>query len=387
MKYIFFDTTWNQLLRVGNLVARYMKENADIQTYGLVFETSGKIDFSRGNQFFDDSFMTTKIIEIKNYISIIKPDVVVFAQNTIPDLGAIYFAQKIGARVVMLQHSLLYDGATLNNVRIGEIVAALKMIPKTLCYFNIMRIMCHEDRKSFLKLIFRIVRERHNVTTTIQNFFNPPLRGEYAFVIGSHWVDFYHDNYGYDKNNIYIMGNHDLDDFDDKPIEKAICYIPSVHVEDGKVKKKVFDDYLRSLKEAIPEGVKMYVKLHPRSNKQLYVNILGEDKIVYLTGKEMPYVDIYIGHNSSLLLKALLISSKLILWGFKEEKDLFFKDFAYAVCNDGETLKHALASALAENGAGKENNIEKISFKNPEGAFKYCGKRLMALYQNLTPNV
>ena len=80
--------------------------------------------------------------------------------------------------------------------------------------------------------------------------------------------------------------------------------------------------------------------------------------------------------------KALQISGKLILWGFKEEKDLFFKDFAYAVCHDGETLKKAVADALAEEGTGKKSDIEKFSCRNPEGAFKYCANKMLELYEN-----
>ena len=383
MKYLFFDTTWSQLLRVGNLVSAHMKESAGVETYGLVFETSGKtFDPSKDSQSFNDYLVTTRIGEVEDYINKIRPEVVVFAQNTIPDLGAIYFSQQIGAKVVMMQHSLLYDGATLNNVRIGEIYAALKMASKTLSYFNIMRVLCKKEGKSFVGLVAKIIKEKENVTTTVQNYFNPPLRGECAFVIGSHWIDYYHDNYGYDKDKIYIMGNHDLDDLVEKPIEKAICYIPSVHVEDGKVQRPVFDAYLKCLKEAIPDGVKMYIKLHPRSNKQIYVDTLGEENVIYLTGKDMPYVDTYIGHNSSLLSKALQISGKLILWGFKEEKDLFFKDFAYAVCNDGESLKKAVASALSEEGTGKKNDIERFSSRNPEGAYKYCANKVLELYNS-----
>ena len=382
-KFLFFDTTWNQILRVGSLVSKEMKETGgNVPIYGLVFETSGKsIDPSKDTQYFDDYLVTTSIHEVEAYINKIRPDVVVFAQNTTPDLGAIYFAQKTGARIIMMQHGLLYDGASLNNVRLGEIFAAIKMAKKTLSYFNIMRVICRKEGKSFIKLVKNIISEKENVTTTIQNYFNPPLRGECAFVIGEHWRDYYHDSYGYDKDNIYVMGNHDLDDLDMKAeIENTICYIPSVHVEDGKVQKDVFDDYLKCLKASIPVGTKMYVKLHPRSNKKLYTDILGENNIIYISGKELPYVNTYIGHNSSLLSKALQISGKLILWGFKEEKELFYKDFAYAVCHDGEALKQAVAKALVDNGNGRKNDIERFSYRNPMGAYKYCAIKILELY-------
>lgn len=382
-KILFFDTTWNQILRFGNLISKDIKELTVAKTYGLVYETSGKMfDPSRDVHSFDDYLVTTKISAVEDYINKINPEIVVFAQNTTPDLGAIYFSQKVGAKIVMLQHGLLYDGASLNNVRWGEIFAALMMAKKTLGYFNIMRVMCKRDGKSFLSLIAKIIKEKENVTTTVQNFFNPALRGECAFVIGSHWVDFYHESYGYPKEKIYIMGNHDVDDLEDgRDLEDAICYIPSVHVEDGKVQLNVFNEYLENLKASIPEGTKMYIKLHPRSNKKIYTDILGEENIEYVTSKELPYVKTYIGHNSSLLSKALQISGKLILWGFKEEKDLFYKDFAFAVCHDGESLKKAVKDALAGEEIEGRKDITAYSYKNPIGAFRYCSNKIVELYK------
>ncbi len=382
-KILFFDTTWNQILRFGNLISKDIKELTGAKTYGLVYETSGKMfDPSRDVHSFDDYLVTTKISAVEDYINKINPEIVVFAQNTTPDLGAIYFSQKVGAKIVMLQHGLLYDGASLNNVRWGEIFAALMMAKKTLGYFNIMRVMCKRDGKSFLSLIAKIIKEKENVTTTVQNFFNPPLRGECAFVIGSHWVDFYHESYGYPKEKIYIMGNHDVDDLEDgRDLEDAICYIPSVHVEDGKVQLNVFNEYLENLKASIPEGTKMYIKLHPRSNKKIYTDILGEENIEYVTSKDLPYVKTYIGHNSSLLSKALQISGKLILWGFKEEKDLFYKDFAFAVCHDGESLKKAVKEALAGEEIEGRKDITAYSYKNPIGAFRYCSNKIVELYK------
>ena len=382
-KFLFFDTTWNQILRIGSLVSKEMKESdCNIMTYGLVFETSGKyIEPSKDKHYFDEYLVTTSIYDVETYINKIKPDVVIFAQNTTPDLGAIYFARKSGAKIVIMQHGLLYDGASLNNVRIGEILAAIKMTKKTLSYFNIMRVMCKKENKSFAKLIKQIVSEKENVTTTVQNYFNPPLRGECAFVIGEYWRDYYHFNYGYDKAHIYVMGNHDLDELDlNTEIEDAICYIPSVHVEDGKVQKNVYDEYLKCLKASIPSDIKLYIKLHPRSNRQLYTDILGEENIIYVSGNELPYVNIYIGHNSSLLSKALQISGKLILWGFKEEKELFYKDLAYAVCHDADTLKDAISMALTDKSNGRKNDIERFSYRNPIGAYNYLASKLLEIY-------
>lgn len=381
MKFLFFDTTWNQILRVGNLVVKEMKEATTVECYGLVYETSGKqVTPEKDTHFFDGFFVTTNVYEIESFINQIHPEVVVFAQNTIPDLAAILYSQKIGAKIAMMQHGLLYDGASLNNVRIGEIFAALAKAKKTFDYFNILRVMCKHEGKSFFNAIANIISEKTNVTRTIQNFFTPPLRGDVAFVIGQHWVNFYHDSYGYNKKDIYIMGNHDVDDLEDREVENAICYIPSVHVEDGHVSASVFEDYLLCLVKAIPEDQKFYIKLHPRSNRAMYEKAFSGRNVNIISGKELPYVRLYIGHNSSLLSKALQISGNLILWGFKEEKELFYKDFALAVCYDGDNLKKSVIDAILNNNGSKKQDIEQFSYKNPIGAYKYCALKLLDLY-------
>lgn len=379
-KILFYDTTWNQLLRVGNVIAKELQRE-NLKTYGLVYETSeNEVDINNDKHYFTKAFVTKNISEIREAIQVIKPDVVVFAQNTIPDLYAILYSQQINAKIIMLQHGLLYDGATLNNFRVGEVFAALLKVKKSISYLNILRLMCSEKNKSFLLAMFTMIRKKYNITTTIQNYFNPPLRGNNAFVIGEHWIQYYHDNYGYPINNIFVMGNHDVDDIDlNKTIEDAICYIPSVHVEDGKVTKRVFDQFLSSLKASLPKGKKFYIKLHPRSDKNLYLPFFNSDEAVYVEGPELPYVKAYIGHNSSLLSKALQISGVLILWGFKEEPELFYKDFAFAVCNDMYSLKKAIKSIDYESDNRELKCIEKYSYHNPMGAYKYCANKILEI--------
>lgn len=382
-KIVFFDTTWNQILRVGNEVSKKMKQYARVCTYGVVYETAeNPTDPYNSSNSFDEVFVSTRIKKINKYLLELKADVVVFAQNTTPDLDAILIARRSGAKIVMLQHGLLYDGASLNNVRIREILQAISKAKKTLNYFGIIKIMCDVEHKSFFKIIHSILTKKYNVTTTIQNEFNPPLRGEVAFVIGDHWRNYYHDNYGYDKKGIYIMGNHDVDDLkSDYSLEEAICYIPSVHVEDGHVSLHIFEEFLKALSSSIPDEVKLYIKFHPRSNKEMYYKFFKNKNVEYISSSELPYVRTYIGHNSSLLSKALQISGVLILWEFKEEPELFYKDFAYAVCDSSDSLKKAIDYVMVHKEYTKKMDIERFSYRNPDGAYNYCAKKIVDIFE------
>ena len=64
---------------------------------------------------------------------------------------------------------------------------------------------------------------------------------------------------------------------------------------------------------------------------------------------------------------------------FKEEKELFYKDFALAVCHDGQTLKNAVEEAECDNGGAKKQDITQFSYKNPVGAYHYCAQLLAKL--------
>lgn len=272
-KIIFFDTSWNQLLRIGSTLSSELKSMADVHTFGLNYEASQKnVDPTIGKHTFDRHLFTRNIKDVEKSILEYKPDILVVVKSTIPDLVAVELAQEVGAKVVALQHGVLYDGASLNNVRAGEVfAAAATKTSKTIDYLTLIRFLCDRKSVSYFKLLREIIKKRKDVTTTIQNYFTPPLLGDAAFVIGEYWRKYYHDRFGYPIDSVYVMGNHDLDDLDFGKIpEEAICYIPSVHVEDGKVQEHVFIDFLKHLKSSIPRGMKFYIKLHPRSNKELY---------------------------------------------------------------------------------------------------------------------
>ena len=114
----------------------------------------------------------------------------------------------------------------------------------------------------------------------------------------------------------------------------------------------------------------------------MYKTLIEKNNAIIISGKELPYVSMYIGHNSSLLSKALQISGQLILWHFKEEPELFYKDFAMAVCTNKKQLSESIEDALNNKSDNRKKEIEMYSYKNPVGAYHYCAEKIISLNNN-----
>ena len=384
MKIFFFDSTWNQLIRFGSNISVLIKEQyPTVRTEGILCKEL--TDAERQIQHSFDSIYTSESnLRIAEYVTKEKPDVLVVVKHTVRDQNVVLRAKKCGAIVFELQHGMLYEGASLNNFNLREIYAAARNMRKTVLYLIILRQMCRFDKRSYFQLLKKIIMERKDVAHIVENHFSVKLNGDYAMVIGEYWVNYYCTHYDYDRSRIFLMGNHDVDNLVlGRPLEDAICYIPSVHVEDGKVSETVFKRFIESLATSIDKSVKLYIKMHPRGNIKLYRDTFANHNVTYIFGPDLPYVTTYVGHNSTLIAKALMLTNKVILWGFKEEAELFYKPWAYAFCEKPEELIVAIKRALNDKKTDDTSieEMRKYSYINPEGAFQCAAKKIVEVYQ------
>lgn len=359
------------------------KRCPDVITIGLLCEHLSETDKTCSHSF-DYLFAAANNLKIAEFITNSKPNILVVIKHTVRDQNVILRAKKAGAMVIELQHGILYEGASLNNFNLHEIFAAALNLRKTLTYLNTLRQMCAYDGQSYANLLMKILIEHKNIAHIIENHFSVKLNADYAMVIGEHWIDYFCENYDYSREKILLMGNHDLDNMVlDKTLEDAICYIPSVHVEDKKIRKSVFVKFLKALAEAVEPKIKFYIKMHPRGDIRLYKEVFANHNVHYITGSEFPYVTTYISHNSTLIAKALMLTNKVILWKFKEETDCFYAPWSYAVCKNAAELKNSIKQAISTKEINKNTlpEIIKISYINPEGALNYAGRNIINLYK------
>ena len=319
-----------------------------------------------------DVFISRKNIkDIDDFLKSNGVRIMVFTQTRIPDMEFMLHCKKLGIKTIMLQEGVMFDGMNINDVSVANAFAILGYLPKVMEYFHILRNMCKYDKTSFAKVVWHFLVKRKNVTLTIAKEFSEHLICDYIFTMGEYWDDYYMTKHGYKKEQIRLIGDHDLDGFVPKgDNEAAICYIANVLVEDGTVKKKDFDEFLQAFAESVDKKTKLYIKLHPRSNKDLY-NIFENHNVEFIRNGSLPSVNVYVGHRSALLGRALYESDSLIIWRFACEEVCFYEQYATATCTTPTELKKALSEVdLKSHSNDKLETITKVYWNNPNGSMK-----------------
>jgi len=365
---LFFERTLADLKKFAFKISKELKLiDSTIKISAVTVEMPGEKDTNDL-----DVFIPRR--DIKDIDSFLKGNgvkIMVFTQTRIPDMEFILHCKKLGIKTVMIQEGVMFDGMNINDVSVANAFAILGYLPKVMEYFHILWNMCRYDKTSFTKVVWHFLTKKKNITLTIAKEFSIHLIGDYILTMGEYWDEYYLNKHGYKKEQIRLIGDHDLDGFTPKgDNEVAICYIANVLVEDGTVKKKDFDEFLKAFADAVDKKTKLYIKLHPRSNKDLY-NIFNGHNVEFIRNGSLPSVNVYVGHRSALLGRALYESDTLIIWRFACEEVCFYEQYATATCTTPDELKKALSEVnLKSHSNDKLDTISKVYWNNPNGSMK-----------------
>lgn len=364
---LFFERPLVDLRKFAFKITKELKKiDSSIQCGAIALELPTEKDPNEIDYF----FYRRDVHDIDAFFRETGIKLIVLTQNRVPDLEIILHAKKLGIKTVMVQEGIMFDGTNINDLSTSSVLGMFKYIPKVLEYTNIMRRMCRYASCSFTGLIAKMVKERIDLTTSIAKYFDQNLACDYVFTMGEFWDDYYVNRKGYSKEQIKLVGDHDLDGFiPSETSEEALCYIANTLVEDGTISAQKFDGFVRALAEAVDKHTKIYMKLHPRSDKSLYSPLMDHNVEFIDKPGYIPSVNLYIGHRSALLGKALYESDNLIIWRFPEEKVCFYEEYATAVCMNAEELRDAIAKIdISKKSNLKRDIISKVYWLNPNGS-------------------
>ena len=379
---LFFERPLVDLRKFAFKIAKCLKGFDEKIRLGAVC-----IEFPEMNEstYVDHFYHRDSIADIDKFLIRSGIKIIVFTNYRVPDIEFILHAKKLGIKTIMIQEGVMFDGMNINDVTVSNIISVVGgYFGKALSYINMMRNMCKYDGRSFTNLLVALLKDRKNITHVIARSFSEHLICDYVLTMGRYWDDYYVNQVGYKKEQIRLIGDHDLDDYTvSTNNEHAICYIANVLVEDGTVKKEDFLSFIETFANAVDKKTKIYIKLHPRSDQSLYKSF--EDHNVEFMRKTgaLPSTTVYVGHRSALLGRALYESDNLIIWRFANEEVCFYERFATAVC----TNKDELISALSSIDIGKVTNekrdeIESVYWKNPQGAIYSAAEIIHNYYNN-----
>lgn len=309
-------------------------------------------------------------------IDYVKPDTVVVFAHRVPDYAFIIEGNRRKIKTITMQHG---------EERVNIYRSTLKDVSRIWCskreklviYNKILRSLLRDNKMSCFKNMIKLLKkvELHDY---MYNIFNKISVSNFALVYGDYWKKYYSKVYYNDENKIYIIGSPDLDDFDEnvkRPEELTICYLATVLVEDAMVGREDFLKFISSLNNATKK-YKLKIKLHPRSDKNLYNELKNSE---FIEGSNFPIAHLYIGHMSTINAKALYVTDNLILYDFNPHIKNMYSEFTNFNCNSVDQLENMIELAIGSAINPPSKKIAEKFWHNPQGAIKSASNIIMTI--------
>lgn len=294
---------------------------------------------------------------IKKNLQKIQPDVLIVNAQRLSDTAYVSVAKQIGIKTVMIQHGMYIPFMK------RERFFLIKKLLKTLKYFMYSQVIAKAINRNGLDVFSRFLQTFAKGKTYKEVVdFTETINVDYVLVYGEYWKQYHHDIFGYSLEQQTVIGYHELNKVDaikSKEFEEyGVCYIAQTLVEDGRFDRTQMESFIANLEE-IAKSKKVYIKLHPRTDRTLY-----ENKNLILLDSDIPNVGIYLGHYSSLIALVGHLQGRTILYEFDgHEIPHYFKEFAKVV-NTKESLLEEVNNDISRNNKDKSLIIEKYFSKS-----------------------
>lgn len=270
-----------------------------------------------GNAEFYESSFVPSVSAYRDQIAKIRPQVIVVFAHRLPDIALLIAAKQLGISTVYYQHGLYipFMRRTL-SLFYSKALKTLRYAFYAISVGSVAGVGRISGFISFIKL-FIFGHNIREVGLPIDK-----VTADKCLVYGDHWVDYHVEQYGYQKNDIKIVGTPDLDGvdlegskiLDNSSLENKFCYVAQTLVEDGRLERSVMKSFLQNLAGQIKSSDgELLIKLHPRSDKSLYISL----ECNYKFCEKFPAADIYIGHYSTILIRGVAYSEKFLLINFE----------------------------------------------------------------------
>lgn len=275
--------------------------------------------------------------DVESSLRAFNPSVVIFFAQRIPDSVIVLIAKRLGYPTLMFQHGL-YTGFMKRSISLF-----IERLGQAIRYIYAVKVIANETKKTYLRLLYDYIQIfifGKDVKDTILP--TDKLNVDRVLLNGEHWKEYHKKQFAYRYDQQEVVGYPELfktNEIKKEEREDAICYIVQSLIEDGRINKLVMLSFYDTLKE-VSKNIKLYIKLHPRSNTKLFDALKDEPNIVFLD-KKIPHCTHYIGHYSSLIALCIHLSNNILLWEFEGHPtpDLL-KVASVTVTNNKETLEN-----------------------------------------------
>lgn len=321
MKGLFIDASITEIKKNYLKIADYFKErDSSFSALFLTVDTASSVVKSMEQ---DALFtMTQKGYTVEKFHSFNRKAIFKKLQNEKPDFVFIdsmnvynqlwnAICKECGVPVYFYPHGFQIDNLYYNKIAIANKLT--KVIRYTYGLFNISRLLGSSFGRIF-KAYKNYISSGADMKDSALD--DPSLYPDVVFIFSDYYRKFWERKYGIRNVKYEFIMPYDFSMVEkvlSKPQENAVCYITQTLHEDGRYTKNGYFDLLRSLRPLATEVDKLYIKLHPRVESDMYEEAFAGLENVEII-REFPHCTCYFTHYSSLAYTAALVSGKTILY-------------------------------------------------------------------------
>ena len=150
----------------------------------------------------------------------------------------------------------------------------------------------------------------------------------------------------------------------------TICYLAQTSVEDGLLPIGNMKSFLDELEKCL-QHYNLVLKFHPRSDRQMY-NVLLSNKhlgsVIAWDEASFPEADMYIGHESTVVARAMDITAKTMVVRLNPERESPFEKYACFTKHSFNGLLDAVDNMAQQNDVEINSSFNEYVWNNPAGA-------------------
>ena len=137
-----------------------------------------------------------------------------------------------------------------------------------------------------------------------------------CIIWSDYWIQWHKNHWQMNpQKGWHFSGNPDTVKFKTNYISGSIVYIYQTLVEDGRISKKIMNDFYNSLENfSKNQNINIHIKWHPRGDSIIREDLL---KRGFIVTDDLPVSKIFIGHYSSLLGLAPLYDALVFIMEFE----------------------------------------------------------------------
>jgi len=314
----FFELRFSGLGRFPQWLSPYLHQNCNSVELVLFYEQDDLADKEKVIQQLPAGTKIVKVSSINNksiteLLECYKLERLVVMAQRIPDSCFIAAAKVLGIKTIMYQHGLYIPFMKReSSLFVNNIYKSYRFFKYAITTASIVE----ESRLKTLNQYVKVYLMGHNAVKV-----GLPCKGlnvDKVMVYGEYWKKYHQEQFGYTIDEQIIVGAPDFNDLglilNQSKDRKSVCYIAQTLVEDGRLPRDMMEMFISNLAHVATKlGIRVFVRLHPRSDMSLYAPLEG---VADFSKSEFPDATIYLGHYSSIIAKATFFSDNIILADF-----------------------------------------------------------------------